>query len=237
MATCVLDIETAPLDENDIAPALVESLKNAAEDEEDWRERLGLYALGASVIVIGLYSPERGRAAMLYDDRHGSIQEIQKPEGVTQVTLVGGDEKTLLTEFWKMVRSFGTVVTYNGRGFDIPFLMQRSLIREVGITRNLMPPRFSSMNEHMDLAEVLSQFRATRPYGLEAWAQACGVASPKQGDVKGAEVGKAFADKRQPEIVEYCLRDVVATAEIAAAVSKNWGPAMRLPKVAFSEKG
>ncbi len=237
MANCVLDIETAALDEDDVTPALVESLKNAAEDDEDWKERLGLYALGASVIAIGLYSPETGRAAMLYDDRHGALEQIEHSSRVNQVTLVGGDETKILGEFWKMVRSFGTVVTYNGRGFDIPFLMQRSLIRGVSITRNLMPPRFSAMNEHMDLAEVLSQFRATRPYGLEAWAQATGVGSPKEGGVKGAEVSQAFADGRQGEIVEYCLRDVVATAEIAAAVSRQWGSVMRLPRIEFSEKG
>lgn len=237
MANCVLDIETAALADEEIPPALVESLQNAAEDDEDWHERLGLYALGASVITIGLFSPETGRAAMLYDDRHGALPEIEQPASVAQVTLVGGNEAKILTEFWKMVKSFGTVVTYNGRGFDIPFLMQRSLIRGVTITRNLMPPRFSAMNEHMDLAEVLSQFRATRPYGLEAWSQAAGVASPKQGDVKGAEVGAAFAAGRNREIVEYCLRDVVATAQLAAEVSQRWGSAMRLPRIEFSAKG
>lgn len=237
MASCVLDIETAALADGEIPPALVESLQNAGEEDEDWHERLGLYALGASVVTVGLYSPETGRAAMLYDDRHGKLTEIEKPDRVDQVTLIGGDEAAILSEFWKMVKSFGTVVTYNGRGFDIPFLMQRSLIRGVTITRNLMPPRFSAMNEHMDLAEVLSQFRATRPYGLEAWSQALRVASPKEGDVKGAEVGAAFAAGRHREIVEYCLRDVVATAEIAVEVSQGWGSAMRLPRIKFLEKG
>lgn len=237
MANCVLDIETAPLEEEAIAPALVESLRNAAEEDEDWRERLGLYALGASVIAIGLFSPETGRAAMLYDDRHGQLAEIETPPRVDGVTLVGGDEKRILGEFWSMVRSFGTVVTYNGRGFDIPFLMQRSLMRGVTISRNLMPPRFSAMAEHMDLAEVLSQFRATRPYGLEAWSQSTGVSSPKEGEVSGAGVGEAFAAGRQKEIVEYCLRDVVATAEIAVSVSRHWGTAMRLPRIEFTQKG
>jgi DNA polymerase elongation subunit (family B) len=235
MANCVIDIETCALDEAEVASALVEKLKAAAEDDEDWREKLALYALGASVVTIGLYSPETGRAAMLYDDRHGAIDSIETVPRVDQVTLIGGDERKILEEFWGMVPSFGCVVSYNGRGFDVPFLLQRSLIHELTVSRNLMPPRFSSMREHMDLAEVLSQFRATRPYGLEAWSQALGVKSPKEGEVKGAEVSAAFREGRIREIVDYCLRDVVATAEIAARVSRDWGKALNLPAIRFND--
>ena len=233
VANCVLDIETAPLPEAEVTPALAASLKDRSEEDEDWREQLGLYALGARVVTIGLFSPENRRAAMLYDDRHGKVESITSPEGVEQVSLVGGDEKAILHEFWDMITRFQTIVTYNGRGFDIPFLLQRSLLNEVQVSRNLMPPRFSAIREHMDLAEVLSQFRATRPYGLEAWSQATGVASPKEGEVTGAGVGKAFEEGRTKEIVEYCLRDVVATAHIAAKVSQSWGRAMNLPSIRF----
>ncbi len=235
MASCVIDIETCSLSDEEIAPALVDKLKDASEEDEDWREKLALYALGGSVVTIGMYSPETGRAAMLYDDRHGTIESLEKTTHVEQVTLVGGDEKKILEEFWAMVPSFGCIVSYNGRGFDIPFLMQRTLTHGLTVSRNLMPPRFSSMREHMDLAEVLSQFRATRPYGLEAWSQALGVKSPKEGEVKGAQVSAAFREGRIREIVEYCLRDVVATAEIAVRVSRSWGKALNLPNIRFND--
>ncbi len=233
VANCVLDIETAPLADEEIAPALAARLQERAEEDEDWHDQLGLYALGASVITIGLFSPETRRAAMLYDDRHGRLESIEEPEGVEQVSLIGGDETKILQEFWEMIPRFGTVVTYNGRGFDIPFLLQRSLVREVEITRNLMPPRFSAIREHMDLAEILSQFRATRPYGLEVWSQAVGVESPKEGEVTGPGVGAAFHAGQTRRIVEYCLRDVMATARIAAKVSLSWGKAMNLPAIRF----
>ena len=235
MASCVIDIETCALDDDHVVSALAAKLKDAAEDDQDWREKLGLYALGASVVTIGLYSPETSRAAMLYDNRHHDIESIETGERVDQVKLIGGDEKKILHEFWGMVTGFGTVVSYNGRGFDIPFLLQRSLIHGVEVSRNLMPPRFSSMREHMDLAEVLSQFRATRPFGLEAWSQAVGVESPKEGGVKGAEVSAAFNEGRIQEIVEYCLRDIVATAEIAVQVSRMWGKALNLPTIRFAK--
>jgi DNA polymerase elongation subunit (family B) len=231
LPSLVLDIETAAVDPEAVPPALARRLEEAGEEDEDWRDRLGLYALSATVVCIGLFSPETGRGAVLYDDRHGTLEDLEAPARVSALTLVGGDEAAVLTEFWSMVRSFSPVVTYNGRGFDIPFLLQRSLLGGVEVSRNLMPPRFSGFATHLDLAEVLSQYRATRPYGLEAWTQALGLSSPKEGAVKGAEVGAAFAAGRSREIAEYCLRDVVATAEIADRVTALWGRALGLPPV------
>jgi len=222
MADCVFDIETAPVDEADISQAFVEKLKDA-EDPEAWREKLGLYSLSASVVTIAMLNPESGRGEILYDDRHGKLESLELDDGV-EATLVGGDERAILERFWDSVRSFRRVITYNGRGFDVPFLMQRSLIREVPITRDLMPPRFNLRGSHLDLAEVLSQFRATRPYGLAAWTESIGLSSPKEGEVSGAQVGEAFHAGKSAAIAEYCMRDVVATAALARRVFELWGP-------------
>ncbi len=115
------------------------------------------------------------------------------------------------------------MISYNGRGFDVPFLMQRSLIMEVEIGANLMPPRFQRGGSHLDLAEILSQYRATRPYGLASWTEAVGLSSPKEGEVSGPQVGEFFHAGKTQAIVEYCMRDVVATAGLAAKLQKNWG--------------
>lgn len=222
MADCVFDIETAPVADAEIPPSLVAKLQDP-EDPEAWREMLGLYALSASVITIAMLNPETGRGEILYDDRHGTLEDIEMPEGI-EATLMGGGEVAVLTRFWEAVRKFRRVITYNGRGFDVPFLMQRSLIRKVAISRNLMPPRFNLSGSHLDLAEVLSQFRATRPYGLASWTEAIGESSPKEGEVAGAEVGEAFHAGRTAAIAEYCMRDVAATAKLAERVLGHWGP-------------
>lgn len=222
MADCVFDIETAHLSDAEISPSLVERLQDP-EDPEAWREKLGLYALSASVITIGMLNPESGRGEILYDNRHGELVEIELPEGI-EATLSGGSESEILERFWGAVRKFRRVITYNGRGFDVPFLMQRSLIRGVPISRNLMPPRFNLGSSHLDLAEVLSQFRATRPYGLAPWTEAIGGSSPKEGEVSGAGVGQAFHEGKAAAIAEYCMRDVMATAKLAERVFALWGP-------------
>jgi DNA polymerase elongation subunit (family B) len=222
MTDCVFDIETAHLEDADIPPALVEKLQDP-EDSEAWREKLGLYSLSASVITIALLNPDTGRGEILYDNRHGELNNLTLPEG-DQAAMFGGDEAATLEHFWDRIGHYHRVVSYNGRGFDVPFLMQRSLIRQVRISRNLMPPRFNLRGSHLDLAEVLSQFRATRPYGLEAWTQAVGLSSPKEGEVSGAGVGDAFHAGQAKEIAEYCMRDVVATAGLYEKIRDQWGP-------------
>jgi predicted PolB exonuclease-like 3'-5' exonuclease len=221
LTDCVFDIETAPLEDAAIPAAFVEKLQDP-EDPQAWREQLGLYALSASVVAIAMLNPRTNKGEILYDNRHGDFTTIALPQGI-EAKLTGGSEREMLERFWSAVPKFDRVVTFNGRGFDVPFLMQRSLILEVAVTVNLMPPRFNMRSSHLDLAELLSQFRATRPYGLEAWSQAIGAASPKAGEVSGAQVGEYFhAGKVQP-ILEYCMRDVVATATLAARAQRLWG--------------
>ena len=220
MTECVFDIETAPLPDAEIPAALIAKLEDP-EDPEAWREQLGLFALSASVVAIALLNPKTRKGELLYDDRHGMIETIEQPAGV-ELRLSGGNEAELLSRFWTAVAKFDRVITFNGRNFDVPFLMQRSLILDVPVSVNLMPPRFNLRANHLDLAELLSQFRATRPYGLEAWTQAIGAASPKAGEVSGALVGEFFHAGKVRPILEYCLRDVVATATLAERAQRLW---------------
>jgi 3'-5' exonuclease len=227
MSDCVFDIETAPLPDSGIPSSFVEKLKEA-EESEDWREKLGLYALSARVVVIGMLNPESRRGIVLYDNEHGEIDPARFDGPIeAQFTLVGGDEPSILEHFWSDVARYRRVITFNGRGFDVPFLMQRSLVREVPISADLMPPRYHLNRNHLDLQDVLSLFRATRPYGLAPWTQATGAESPKEGSVSGAAVGEAFSAGRTQEIAEYCARDVVATAQLAEKVLRLWAPVFR----------
>ena len=223
MRHCVFDIETAPLPESEIPPALVTRLKEAEPEGDAWMEMLGLYSLSAQVVCIGMLNPDSGKGTVLYDDRHGELADLDLP-AEAEFSLEGGNEAEILERFWSNVAHFERVITYNGRGFDVPFLMQRSLVQEVEITTNLMPPRFFLDRNHLDLQDALSLFRATRPFGLAAWTEAIGAASSKEGSVAGAEVGAAFHAGRTGEIVEYCARDVVATSQLADRVLRYWRP-------------
>jgi len=110
MAHCVFDIETAPLDDSEIPPAWITKLKESdGEDEDAWRERLGLFALSASVVTIAMlggeqatYQPWRNTYAHLlhafdWDDlqaTYGHLDLIQfldiKPHAVLQQMMAKG---------------------------------------------------------------------------------------------------------------------------------------------------
>jgi DNA polymerase elongation subunit (family B) len=159
-------------------------------------------------------------AEVLYDDRYGTVPTLRSPEGMA-VTTWGGGEDGILERFWRTIIGYDRVITYNGRLFDVPYLMQRSLIRDLPISRNLITGR---QPEHVDVAEILTLRRATRMYGLGVWAQAIGAPSPKEGSVSGANVHEVFAMRRTKEIAEYCLLDVQATATLAERVLRLWAP-------------
>jgi uncharacterized protein YprB with RNaseH-like and TPR domain len=68
------------------------------------------------------------------------------------------EEKPLLTKLLKRLESFDVIVTWSGRGFDIPFLTSRLL-------KHRMDPRPVLRRMHLDLNEVVkSRLRLTFTY-------------------------------------------------------------------------
>jgi uncharacterized protein len=68
------------------------------------------------------------------------------------------EEKPLLTKLLKRLESFDVIVTWSGRGFDIPFLTTRLL-------KHKMDPRPILRKLHLDLNEVVkSRLRLTFTY-------------------------------------------------------------------------
>lgn len=107
-----------------------------------------------------------------------------------------------------------TIVTWNGRGFDLPVLMLRSM--RAGIpcpwyyqTRDTRY-RFSE-DRHCDLADCMGDYGATRHLSLDGMAKLIGLPG-KHGDIDGAGVGEAFAAGRLKDIARYCVSDAVQTA-------------------------
>ena len=96
--------------------------------------------------------------------------------------------------------------SFNGRGFDIPFLLIRSAVHKIKPTKNLMSNRYLNSqkfdSKHVDLLDQLTFYEAARRWGnLHLWCRAFGVESPKSLGVTGETVGKLFKEKRFLEII------------------------------------
>jgi hypothetical protein len=113
-----------------------------------------------------------------------------------------------------------TIVTYNGRRFDVPLLCLRALALGVPLPSwyQRSGARYRYRHEaHLDLHDYLSEYGAGRLGTLDQVARLIGL--PGKGDgVDGISVAKMAADGRWDEIHRYCLSDVAQTALIERRV-------------------
>ena len=112
------------------------------------------------------------------------------------------------------------IVTFNGRGFDVPFIYLRSALLNVPISKkNWLGYRYAT-EPHCDLAEQFTFYSvsgrdgAARRFNLDFYCKAFGIESPKSAGVTGMDVKDLMTAGKFREIAEYCLRDVRATVEL-----------------------
>ena len=225
MATVVIDIETtgAAWDSFDDAQKTY-LMRNVRSEEERERlpEMLSLWPFTGKIIAVAMLNPDSGRGRVWYEKDDSRREEVSEDR---LFTFIGDSEPIFLAEFWKAIRRFHRFVTFNGRGFDGPFLMLRSAALGVPVSRNLVGYRYS-VRPHTDLLEVISFFGASRKWNLDFACKAFGVESPKEHGMDGFTVGPYYRAGRLREIALYCRRDVEATARLFSKMEKTLLPAL-----------
>ena len=119
----------------------------------------------------------------------------------------------ILEKFWDIVKTYDQVITFNGRGFDAPYLMLRSAVHKIRATKNMMGYRYD-YKEHCDLMEQLTFYGATRKFSLDFYAKFFGIKSSKADGIDGSMVGDFYKKGKYMDIARYCFRDLVATKEL-----------------------
>ncbi len=229
MKTVVFDIETVALPWLDLDPMVREKLTRWADDHEDFLRRKqggSLSPYSGKVVVIGMQNPETGKGIVWYESGPG---RTSRPSGDGLFEYVGCGEATMLAEFWEKVGKFDRFVSFNGRSFDGPFLSVRSAVHGLRPSKNLVPYRYS-METHVDLLDVLTFYGAVsrdQTPNLHAACLAFGIPSPKSEEMHGYAVGDAYREGRLAEILDYCRRDVEATAELYRRLEPTLLPLFR----------
>ena len=227
MAKLVFDIETTPLPVEQFDETQQEYLFRQADKLTNPQERdakreeiqrfFSLWPLTAQVVCVAMLNAEtlRGKVLFTADDSDAGDGEASPVEFVPCV-----DEVELLGAFWEVAKHYDSIVTFNGRGFDVPFMYLRSAVLNVPITRkNWLGYRFQT-EPHCDLAEQLTFYNvsgrdgAARRFNLDFYCKVFGIESPKAMGVTGMDVGSLVEEGRYRDIAEYCLRDVKATVEL-----------------------
>lgn len=119
-----------------------------------------------------------------------------------------------------------TVVTFNGRRFDLPILMVHAAAAGVQLPRNLVPHRYR-YDECMDLADMLTSFGAGSLARFGDYCRLFGVPSPKEEEITGKYVGAAVFDGRLEEVFAYQMRDIKALARLAPKVRRGFDAAIK----------
>jgi predicted PolB exonuclease-like 3'-5' exonuclease len=127
-------------------------------------------------------------------------------------------EVGLLSEFRSaMVGCTATIVTWNGRTFDLPVLAMRALHHGVpwGWYYDSRDIRYRySAEGHLDLMDFLSDYGASRPAKLGDVARLVGL--PGKTDMDGSMVAGIVAGDpggvEEASVSRYCLQDVLQTA-------------------------
>ena len=227
MARLVFDIETSALPIEQFDEAQQEYLFREAEklpEEADRARRraeisqqFNLWPFTAQIVCIAMVNADSGKGQVLYQAEDFE-EESSSPDGVEFAPQV--DEQELLTAFWDVAKRYDQVVTFNGRGFDVPFLYLRSALLNVPITRKDWLGYRYQTDPHCDLAEQFTFYNvsgrdgAARKFNLDFYCRAFGIPSPKAQGVTGADVNDLLAAGEYRLIAEYCLRDVEATVQL-----------------------
>jgi len=226
MRSLVVDIETIGehFDALDTVTqnVLTHWIEREAQNEEEYKNSLedlknglGFSPLTGEIVVIGMHDVERSKNVVYFQAPGQSLGEFE--EG--GIVYKQKTEKEMLADFWDGASQYETVITFNGRAFDIPFIMIRSAIHGIRPSKDFMSNRYLKLQKfsasHIDLLDQLTFYGSVRKRGgLHLWCRAFGIESPKADGIDGDDVNGLFGNKQYIDIARYNVRDLEATRKL-----------------------
>ena len=226
MSKLIFDIETIGEDWGKLdqvtQAALTSWLRKEAFSEEEYtnalndiKSGLGFSPYTGEIVAIGVLELETNKGAVYYQAPNEAVADF----GQDNIMFRALTEKEMLEKFWQGCLNYTEFISFNGRGFDVPFLMIRSAVWEVKPTKDLMSNRYLNSQKfnasHIDLMDQLTFYGAVRRKPkLHLVCRALGIKSPKDSGVDGDEVRPLFLAKQYKKIAQYNLGDLRATREL-----------------------
>ncbi|MFW6366585.1 MAG: 3'-5' exonuclease [Spirochaetota bacterium] len=131
-------------------------------------------------------------------------------------------------KFWygiEVLYKKASLVTFNGRGFDVPLLELMGYRYGFNMSRHFTDKygtRYRFGTRHIDLQEYLSNYNATKMAGgLNLLAKVLGL--PGKMETSGEQVYEMHRDGKMKEINDYCIHDVLDTYFVFLRTRVNLG--------------
>ena len=215
----IVDIETCGGELESLADSQQEFLLRYAgynnNDEQnetkidEIKRHLSLYPFTAEIVAVSLLNIKSEKIVVMCNSK--VEEEVMVEEKKTKYNLI--PEKEILQTFWDYIENTTKVITFNGRCFDIPFLMLRSAMLNIRPSKNLIGNRYDN-SLHIDLLDQFTFHGLTRKFNIDFYCHAFGIESPKSRGITGMEVKELFRAGRIKELGVYCADDVRATHEL-----------------------
>ncbi len=219
MRRIIFDIETSCYPFESLTESQQEYLLRFAEKESDEELKnrkkddairyLSLYPFTAKIVAIGIYDVEKEKSFVYFEDEKKEEWVVEEKN----IHYKGLSEVEMIESFWRIIDVTDQVITFNGRNFDIPFMMMRSAINKIKPTKNLFKNRFD-ISTHIDLLEQFTYYGTTRKFNLDFYCHAFGIKSPKSNEISGIEVKNLYEAGRIKDIAVYCGEDINATFQL-----------------------
>jgi hypothetical protein len=205
--------------------------KESGSDEEyraalvDVKKGLGFSPLTGEIVALGVLDVDTNQGGVYFQAPNQTFADWEE-DGIKFKVMTEAD---ILKQFWTLAEQYHEFISFNGRGFDAPFMMVRSAIHDVKISKNLMPYRYGTTPQHgnavhIDLLDQLTFYNAVRRKGnLHLWSRAFGIESPKAQGITGDDVSGLFKEGKCVDIARYNVGDLHATAELY----KHWNKHLR----------
>lgn len=226
MRTLILDIETVGEKWEDVDErtrhALTRWIDRGSRHEEEkealiraLKSELGFSPLTGQVVALGLYDYELKEGVVYYEKTgHTSDKQVLFDE----FSFKERSEKELLMDFWEGAKMYDTCVTFNGRCFDIPFLMLRSAFYGIRPTCDLISKRYLASQKEMRHVDLLDEFTfygaLRRKPSLHLLCRAFNIMSPKIHGIEGDDIASLYYSGEFETIARYNAGDLRATATL-----------------------
>lgn len=157
--------------------------------------------------------------AAVFCDEFGNFVKVGNFPTTTQETR----EKDLISGFFDYLNSKQPLlVSFNGRGFDMPVLLLRSMAYNISANAyfEVDNPEFHktkwenyrtrySEHFHLDLFDTLSHYGSARGLKLDVLSTLAGFVGKY--DIDGSKIVELYYQNQQNKIDEYCQSDVLNT--------------------------
>lgn len=166
--------------------------------------------------------PEFGKVVVI------TIGQITFPNGDYGVQKIrsfyGDDEKQVLEEFMTTMKAIFSknakvqLVGHNIKGFDLPYLIKRSLINGVQVPHQFHLQKVKPWENCLLDTNEIWKFGGWNGASLSLICDLLQIPSPKE-NMYGGEVAEAYWAGRLEEIKDYCEDDVLATMNVMLKIS------------------